>query len=151
MALHAVANCRRMHRQSGLNLLVVVAAQAESLRRSVRELYPSHVASHADFVAAQASGGNGGMYRFAFTLVFVAFQALLRVDVFIERYWMGLGPSRCNRHEKKEKGRLQKTRAERSVRHRKDATWKSRDHCQLGTMHDPRLPSWKRARFQVGP
>ena len=82
-------------------ILVGMAGEAESVGRGGRQLDPRDIFVHADFVAAQASSRNGGVNCLPFAFIFVALQALRRVDIFVERNRVGLGRSGQNRNRKK--------------------------------------------------
>jgi hypothetical protein len=87
-----------MNRLSGLDLLFIVAAKAERLRRRGREFHPSNIPSDSNFMAAQAAGGDCRVDCLPFALVFVTLEALCRVDVLIERYRVRLRKGRQNRN-----------------------------------------------------
>ena len=103
VALHAIPDGGRMHRLGRIQLLFVVAAQAERLRGRGRQLYSRDVFRHADFMAAQAAGRDGRVHGLAFALLCVALQALRGIDIFFQRNRMRLPESRerCHRHKKK--------------------------------------------------
>jgi hypothetical protein len=90
VALHAIPNRWQVHRQSRLHLLFIVAGQAESLGRRGDQLDPGYIFADPHFVTAQATGGNRGVDRLPFALVFVALQALSRVHILFERDGVGL-------------------------------------------------------------
>jgi hypothetical protein len=96
VALQAITDSRRMHRLSSLNLLLIMAAQAESLRRRGDQLHPSHIAGDANFVAAQASSRDRRMHCLSFALVFMAFEALRGIYILLERNRVSFGYSRRN-------------------------------------------------------
>lgn len=86
VALEAVANRRGMNRALDLRRVFFrVAGQAELVRRRRDQFHAGYVFVDSDFVAAQASDGDRGVDRLAFTLVVVAFQTLGGIDVLIER------------------------------------------------------------------
>lgn len=87
-----------MHRLTGLDFLLVVAAQAESLSRSGGELYPGDVPIHPYFMAAQAPGRNRRVNCFSFGLICVALNALRRVYILVERNGMSFRESWQNRN-----------------------------------------------------
>jgi hypothetical protein len=74
-------------------VFVGVARQAKCLRSRSDQLDPRDVFINPHFMAAQAAGGNRGMHRFAFRLVFMALETFRRIDILVERYRMLLGPS----------------------------------------------------------
>src|SRR6201997_3355262 len=84
MALHAVAHRRRMDRLPRLHLLLVMTAEAQRLGRRSDQLDPCYVAADPDFVAAQTPGCDRRVNCFSLALIFVALQALRRVDIFLE-------------------------------------------------------------------
>ena len=98
MALHAIADCGRMDRLSGLNLLFVVAAETESLRCRSRQLDASDIAVHPDFVATHTAGRDRRVNGLPFALILVALETLFRIDIFVERNRVSLGDGWQNRN-----------------------------------------------------
>ena len=91
VALDAIPNCRRMHRLCRVHLFFVVAAEAKRLGGGGLHLHPGDVAIDPNFVAAQASHRDRRVNRLTFGFIFVALEALRRVDILVERHWMSFG------------------------------------------------------------
>src|SRR5208283_116082 len=90
VALKAIPNCRRMDRTFDVSgVLVGVACETERVRRRGDQLYASDVFRHPDFVATGAAHGDGRMDCFPPSLVFVTLDALGRICIFFQWYWMG--------------------------------------------------------------
>jgi hypothetical protein len=100
MALHTVAYRWGMDRLPGLNFFLVMATEAESLRRGRRQLNAGDISGDANFVAAQTTRSNRRVNRLSFGLVFVALDALRRVYILLERDWMSLGKGWQNRNRR---------------------------------------------------
>src|SRR5262252_9078942 len=96
MTLQAIAHCRRMHRQSGQDLLLIVAAQAESLRSRSDQLDAGDVASDANFVAAQAASRDCRVDCLPFAFLLVALETLRGVYILLKWYGVGFCHSRRN-------------------------------------------------------
>ena len=104
MTLHAIPDRWRMHGLGGIELFLVMAAQAQRLRGRSRQLDSRDVFGDAHFVAAQASGRDRRMHGFAFALIFVALQALRRIDILVQRNRVRLRENR-GRHYRQNKKR----------------------------------------------
>jgi len=94
VALHAIADCRRMDGLPYLNFLVVVAAEAEGLGCGSGQLDPGDIFVDPNFMTAQASGGDCRVNCLSFALIFVALETLRRVHILFKRYRVSLGPGR---------------------------------------------------------
>ena len=86
VAGETVADRGRMHGALDVcRCFVGMAGEAERGRSCGDELDARDIFSHADFMAAQTTGGHGGVNRFAFGLVLMTFKALDGIDLGIER------------------------------------------------------------------
>lgn len=101
MALYTIPDRRRMDRLASLYLLLVVTAEAERLGGRRDQLDAGNVAAHPNFMTAQASRRDGRVDRLPFALIFVALEALGRIDVLLEGDRVSLRQSRryCHNHE----------------------------------------------------
>ena len=98
VTLDAIAHGRRMHAAfEGGGVFVGMATEAKCLRSRSDELDASYIFVDPNFVAAQTSGGNGGVDGLALRFVIVALEAFFGVDVLLKRNRMLLGYYRCGR------------------------------------------------------
>jgi hypothetical protein len=86
-----------MDRLPSLHLLLVVAAEAQGLRRRGDQLNPRYIPVDSDFMAAQATGRDRRVNCLSFALVFVALQAFGRVHILFERNRVGFSENGRNR------------------------------------------------------
>ena len=135
VAGQAFANRRLVNRTSNLRcVLFGVATEAQLVGRSGDQFDAGDVAIDPNFVAAQASHGDGGVDRFPFALIFVAFEAFRRIDILVERHGVGFGHRRgnCqNQDASRQLEELGKGCGKTPLRSFKLASWECGNHCHF--------------------
>ena len=101
VAGQAIANGRLVDCALDLRrILFRVTREAELIRGGRGQLDAGYVFIDPHFMAAQASGRDRRVNGLSFCLIFVALDALRRVDILIERNRVSLGKSGSNRKRK---------------------------------------------------
>lgn len=111
VTLDAVAHGRRMHRsfESG-GVFICVATQAQCLGSRSNQLDAGYVFTDPNFVAGQAAGRDRRMDCLTLRLILMAFEALRRVDILVERNRMLFRQRRHHLDHKKKCKQLEEAR-----------------------------------------
>jgi hypothetical protein len=107
MARQAIPHRWRMYNSLEiLRRLVFMARQTQCRRRRGRQFHPRNILAHPHLMTGQASALQRRVNKLVLRLVFVTLQALLRVDVFVQRHRVHrrMSARSTQRHQSTESG-----------------------------------------------